>query len=706
MFAVDIFNAGPSLASLSNFATGYGFWALDDVAACRGSPPLRLWWLSAEHFFQAGKFADSELRDQVRRAETPERAKHLGRSLGPMRADWEEVKRERIQLAMTHKLRSHSQPREALLAIPEGTPILNGNPVDPYFGIGPDGQGANVIGLVLEELRAFLTVFPCRRQLLVKVADCGEPYEPQSLFVDAAGLDSAALERVLAEMLQLPPDAVECVELITEDGFERTRTDTIGDAHALEAFLQKCGGDCALEVRLTNSAPVTLWSGTDDIFMARTEVRHLCPDAPALRRRLQALMPLTRYESFARETTFCIDDGPPQAFSDAQFEQLAEAAAAGADVVVSSNYAVPAALQPPLLKPLEGELGPATVDFSQHTPLSKEALVDRVCGLVWGAALGDAVGLSTEFMKKSEAAEQYPDRSKLSPNLRVADRHRSRWPHGDWTDDTDQLVLVMDAVVAGDGVFDQRRFAQALKQWRQAGFPELGDASGLGVGETVNGVLEHPAYDVAPDVVAEALWLQSGKTMAANGAVMRCAACALGRFWDDEVVAYNAAASAAVTHADPRCAASCVAVALIAARAFAGRNLADAEARRQEVDSIVFTASRYLDGADVDELERAMNVDADGLASLELGAGGIGYTYKPLAAASWAFVHATNFRDAIAAIVMEAGDADSNATVAGALLGARFGLSALPQEWLDQVPPPQRAWLEARIDTCLRMLGL
>jgi ADP-ribosylglycohydrolase len=35
------------------------------------------------------------------------------------------------------------------------------------------------------------------------------------------------------------------------------------------------------------------------------------------------------------------------------------------------------------------------------------------------------------------------------------------------------------------------------------------------------------------------------------------------------------------------------------------------------------------------------------------------------------------------AIIHEGGDADTNAAVAGALLGARFGCTGIPQEWLD-----------------------
>merc|ERR1719327_260038 len=55
---------------------------------------------------------------------------------------------------------------------------------------------------------------------------------------------------------------------------------------------------------------------------------------------------------------------------------------------------------------------------------------------------------------------------------------------------------------------------------------------------------------------------------------------------------------------------------------------------------------------------------------------------------------------------MEAGDADSNAVVAGSLLGARFGFSNLPQDWLDKLPPAQYQWMDRKIASFLHMLGL
>jgi ADP-ribosylglycohydrolase len=57
-----------------------------------------------------------------------------------------------------------------------------------------------------------------------------------------------------------------------------------------------------------------------------------------------------------------------------------------------------------------------------------------------GAALGDAIGLSTEFFSKSQAKELYgigPIKFGTENGYPFyIDNHRARWKNGDWTDDT------------------------------------------------------------------------------------------------------------------------------------------------------------------------------------------------------------------------------------------------------------------------------
>ena len=61
----------------------------------------------------------------------------------------------------------------------------------------------------------------------------------------------------------------------------------------------------------------------------------------------------------------------------------------------------------------------------------------------------------------------------------------------------------------------------------------------------------------------------------------------------------------------------------------------------------------------------------------------MGYTLVTLSVALWAYWHASSFEDGLLAVVNAGGDADTNAAVACAILGAKFGFNSILQEYVD-----------------------
>lgn len=73
------------------------------------------------------------------------------------------------------------------------------------------------------------------------------------------------------------------------------------------------------------------------------------------------------------------------------------------------------------------------------TCLPPDELVDKIVGCIYGAAIGDAMGLCTEFLLPDECRFHYETEG-ISFDHMIMDRHRSKWQRGDWTDTFDQSV--------------------------------------------------------------------------------------------------------------------------------------------------------------------------------------------------------------------------------------------------------------------------
>lgn len=113
-------------------------------------------WPTAEHYFQAQKFAGTEHEERIRLASSPMIAARMGRDRAkPLRPNWESVKEEIMRQALRAKFTQHGNLRELLLRTGE-TALVEHTRNDRYWGDGGDGSGLNRLGALLMELRAAL----------------------------------------------------------------------------------------------------------------------------------------------------------------------------------------------------------------------------------------------------------------------------------------------------------------------------------------------------------------------------------------------------------------------------------------------------------------------------------------------------------------------------------------------------------------------
>ena len=63
----------------------------------------------------------------------------------------------------------------------------------------------------------------------------------------------------------------------------------------------------------------------------------------------------------------------------------------------------------------------------------------------------------------------------------------------------------------------------------------------------------------------------------------------------------------------------------------------------------------------------------------------MGWVLIALQNALWQMLHASNLEEGVVDTVMQGGDTDTNAAIAGALLGAVYGEEAVPAQWRESI---------------------
>ncbi|KAI6657941.1 ADPribosylglycohydrolase superfamily protein [Oopsacas minuta] len=340
--------------------------------------------------------------------------------------------------------------------------------------------------------------------------------------------------------------------------------------------------------------------------------------------------------------------------------------------------------------------------------LSREVIIDRIKGCIYGNALGDAMGLATEFLSRDELKKKYPKPGPIPFSDIVLDFHRYRWTKGDWTDDTDQMLLIMEGIIESGGNVIPVNFAHKLHNWARYGFPELGDQGGLGIGMTVHRTISHSHFLTEPHTAAREVWEESGKYLAANGAVMRTSVLGLVSFNNLESVIHNTLQISLTTHADPRCSASCVSVTTLIAQLLTAPLSCTKEELSSLIDKSIQEGAKLIEDGDKKK-EFITHMSATSLRELNLDeAKAIGYTLK---CAGTGFVGvkskvktAKDFIKFMTELVREGGDADTNGAVCGAVIGCKIGYDNLPHDWIQKMPHIK--WLDDKVDMFLNCIGL
>lgn len=280
----------------------------------------------------------------------------------------------------------------------------------------------------------------------------------------------------------------------------------------------------------------------------------------------------------------------------------------------------------------------------------------RARGALLAHAAGNALGVPTEFLGRPEAIQaRFPGG--------LHDILRQDTPESPFDDDVAMAVRLAEELLEGD--VDLERLARRWIDWLAS--------DGRGVGDWTRKALDHLRMHGSPPAA-----IAGGR--APNGAVMRALPVALATRGSPRNLVAGTWHTAMLTHPDERCAWGAVAVNVATAELLAGRRdfLADVieVLRVNEAPDELLAAARRVPLERREELPIVGPRASDAATCMEV--------------ALWAAWHEPRLEPALVWLANAGGDTDTNAAVAGGLLGARDGAEAIPGRWLDALPQVDR----------------
>ncbi len=272
-----------------------------------------------------------------------------------------------------------------------------------------------------------------------------------------------------------------------------------------------------------------------------------------------------------------------------------------------------------------------------------EITKDRIKGALYGFAIGDAMGATTEFMTSGQVRDMYGQ---------VTDIIGGGWLNldpGQVTDDTQMSICVMDAIIDSHNITSQfyNNVGNNFVKWYKSNPPDVGSQCSKGIVAW----MEHKHVIDSID--------SNGSLMSGNGSLMRALPCALicRKEWNQ--------IQGSITHPTRLC------------------HEAINVYHKVIIDLVYRDKFCFIPYA-------------------ENKAEPTGYVVDTLNNALY-WAKAYRFEDVILGAVNDGGDADTIAAIAGSIGGAKFGYSSIPIRWIEQLDAKVKNKLDKFINYCLQI---
>lgn len=272
----------------------------------------------------------------------------------------------------------------------------------------------------------------------------------------------------------------------------------------------------------------------------------------------------------------------------------------------------------------------------------QDQMLDRLKGGLFGVAVGDALGGTTEFMSVREVKAQYGYLTEIIGG--------GVWQlePGEVTDDTMMTLCVAEGILENPAE-PLEAIGRHFLEWHQSRPKDIGNI--------IRHVFEKYEGDwLEAAFIAHADMGQSG----GNGSLMRCLPAALA-YNDPAEVERVTIMQSRMTHYDPRCAEAGVIYNRIADRLLRGEDLSEAI------------------------LAEIKGSEYEGMIEDEPDCPPSGFVVHTFRWVLHILLHATDFSDAVQRAANLGGDSDTIGAIAGGLAGIYYGYEGIPAKYTDTI---------------------
>ena len=289
------------------------------------------------------------------------------------------------------------------------------------------------------------------------------------------------------------------------------------------------------------------------------------------------------------------------------------------------------------------------------------AQLDRAEGTVLGQACGDALGAGYEFGPPLSA----------STEVLMNGGGTFAWAPGEWTDDTSMAIPLLQALAAGRDLRDDAVLDDIVAEW--VGWAATAPDVGIQLRQILR---ETQPTASAVRVVARELHNRTGRS-GGNGSLMRTSPVALGYLNDPVALAEAARAQSDLTHFDVDTGDACVLWSLAIRHTILTGEL---DVRIGIAALPAERGARWLSLIDQAERMRPAEFENNGWVVEALQAAWSAICQGEAEAAA-SGRSSDRLRLGLEAAVRGGRDTDTVAAIAGGMLGAAVGASAVPAEW-------------------------